>query len=325
MARSGAVRSTGSPLRATLLRALAVGALALSAWLLGSAVAAADTAEEPGVPGRAVEEAFHLVGELPAVLDASWPVVAPFAPEPQSAAGITASTTAALGVFGDVADIDPPAPLPAPPPAPLPVPPPAPTTAAPLPVRGTTADGTSGTAGEIAGPVSASIVLLPGGVSSSVASSGSASNSVPEPPLADRAAESGAHPAAEQVPQAAPAADPQPEARPATTADDTAPWFAVPDPAPLPVETVQTAESGDVGWTNPAPAQQSPGPAPLSVPTASSAAAGSHHDNSGGARGGIAAVAPQSILDPPALWAVERRTDARSPGSTPGLPSTSPD
>jgi hypothetical protein len=324
------VRSTGSPLRATLLRLLAVGGLVLTAWLLGSAVAAADTTEEPGVPDQVAGEAFLLVDELSTGIDSPWPVLAPsvpsvpfppsapfappvpFAPEPQSAAELAAAT--AFGTLGGVTDVAPPAPVS----APLPVP----AAVVPLPARDTTAGGTSNTTGVVTGTGSAPIAFLSGGVSGAAVRSGSTSNSVPEPLLAARAAEREARRAAQSAQQAPPAAEP---GAPPVTAVDTAPPVVLPDPAPQSAEAVQDVESHEVDRADPAPAQRSPKPAPASAPTASSAAAGSSHDNSGGARGGIAAVAPQSIFDPPALWAVEQRTDARSPGSTPGLPSTSPD
>ncbi|NUS65476.1 MAG: hypothetical protein HOQ46_17690, partial [Saccharothrix sp.] len=68
----------------------------------------------------------------------------------------------------------------------------------------------------------------------------------------------------------------------------------------------------------PAPKQA---PAP-SAPTASSGSA----DSGGSQRGGqLASLTAECHPKPSAAWSAERRDDGRSPGSVPGLPSTSPD
>ncbi|MFI6098728.1 hypothetical protein ACIA8G_24505 [Lentzea sp. NPDC051213] len=98
-------------------------------------------------------------------------------------------------------------------------------------------------------------------------------------------------------------------------------------PQPLPVLNIaktEPAPANDYNWT--APGQDAPLPAPQQAPVVATASASSGHtDNSGGTRGVLAVLTSHNALFPPSTWSVEERSDGRSPGSLPGLPSTSPD
>ncbi|MGZ3141936.1 hypothetical protein ACVDFE_08060 [Lentzea chajnantorensis] len=83
-------------------------------------------------------------------------------------------------------------------------------------------------------------------------------------------------------------------------------------------------QQADLTWTE--PGRDAPAPAPQPAPvTTTASASSSHTDNSGGTRGVLAVLTSRNELFPPATWSVEERRDGRSPGSLPGLPSTSPD
>lgn len=95
----------------------------------------------------------------------------------------------------------------------------------------------------------------------------------------------------------------------------------------MPVLTAPKTEpvhKSDLNWTT--PGQDAPLPTPQPAPvTATASASSSHTDNSGGARGVLAVLTSHNSLFPPITWSVAQRCDGRSPGSLPGLPSTSPD
>lgn len=101
----------------------------------------------------------------------------------------------------------------------------------------------------------------------------------------------------------------------------------VPQLPELPARSAPKTESNpksDLTWTE--PGQDAPLPTPQPAPVVATASASSGHtDNSGGTRGVLAVLTSHNSLFPPATWSVEERCDGRSPGSLPGLPSTSPD
>lgn len=94
-------------------------------------------------------------------------------------------------------------------------------------------------------------------------------------------------------------------------------------PVPAPVKA-EPAPTSNYNWTAPGP--DAPLPTPQQAPVVATASASSgHSDNSGGTRGVLAVLTSHNSLFPPSTWSVEERRDGRSPGSLPGLPSTSPD
>jgi hypothetical protein len=98
----------------------------------------------------------------------------------------------------------------------------------------------------------------------------------------------------------------------------------VPDLPVVHVTKTEPKSASDLNWTAPGP--QAPLPAPQQAPVVATASASSGHtDNSGGTRGVLAVLTSHNSLFPPSRWSVEERRDGRSPGSLPGLPSTSPD
>ncbi|MFD7652962.1 hypothetical protein ACFV4N_03180 [Actinosynnema sp. NPDC059797] len=165
-----------------------------------------------------------------------------------------------------------------------------------------------------------------GSAHSGYSHSGSATNTMPAPLYeAKVAAKAAARAAAAtpappvQAPSPAPAPNPEPAPAPApVAAAATLPTLTAPDTRP-------TTENAEVTWE--APEHNAPAPSPKqapapSAPTASSTSA----DNGGGHRGGpVASLTGQSDVARTTAWSVERRDDGRSPGSVPGLPSTSPD
>ncbi|GAA1280645.1 hypothetical protein [Saccharothrix xinjiangensis] len=148
--------------------------------------------------------------------------------------------------------------------------------------------------------------------------SGSATNAMPAPMYEAKVA---ARAAAAATP-APPAPAPPPTPAPAPESDQAV--EAITSLIPTAPDT-RTTGNPEVTWE--APEQNVPAPAPKqapapSAPTASSTSA----DNGGGHRGGpVASLTGQSDVERTTTWSVERRDDGRSPGSVPGLPSTSPD
>lgn len=105
---------------------------------------------------------------------------------------------------------------------------------------------------------------------------------------------------------------------------------AVPEDDPAPQTTLRlTVTEPDATtptWENPQPFTPTPAPQQAPAPTAPTSASASGHDGSNGHRGGvIASSTGQDRFAPPAFWRVQQRDDWRTPGSVPGLPSTSPD
>ncbi|MBP2339590.1 hypothetical protein JOF41_005768 [Saccharothrix coeruleofusca] len=292
MAISNAVRRTGS----LLLRAAAVGGFAGAAWLLGSGVAAAvsdDPADEVRAALDAVrqaahqEQAAHQDELIAALLDQRLP-------GPPRLAVLEVVPTEQVVPVEHPAD----------------------------------------PAEPEWEPVAAgfhSVGLHSGNLQVS-GRTGAVSNTVPpevyQAKVAARA--EAALALAPPVPEAtAPVPPPPPAHAPPAAPVRTAP--AEPAPAapvaPAVPAVPDTPATPDLTWENPEPGAPSPAsqhaPAAPSAPIASS----STHDSSNGHRGGgtVALLTAQSALQPATAWSVERRDDWRSPGSVPGLPSTSPD
>ncbi|MFC6089409.1 hypothetical protein [Saccharothrix lopnurensis] len=162
-----------------------------------------------------------------------------------------------------------------------------------------------------------------GSTHSTYSHSGSATNTMPAPMYEAKVAAKAAARAAAEATPASPIEDPPPTP-PATPTADPAPW-AITTTFSTAAPDAQSTRTAEVTWE--APEHNVPAPAPKqapapSAPTASSSSA----DNGGGHRGGlIASLTGQSGVERTTAWSVERRDDGRSPGSVPGLPSTSPD
>ncbi|KOV75441.1 hypothetical protein [Nocardia sp. NRRL S-836] len=159
------------------------------------------------------------------------------------------------------------------------------------------------------------------GGSHSNSRSGTISNRAPPEVLRAKAQARAARLAAKAA-AALPAPAPQPARAHAVATKKTGPLLrdAFVHTAPQPAPAVQA----DLTWTE--PGHDAPMPAPQPAPvTATASASSSPTDNSGGTRGVLAVLASRNELFPPATWSVEERRDGRSPGSLPGLPSTSPD
>jgi hypothetical protein len=98
----------------------------------------------------------------------------------------------------------------------------------------------------------------------------------------------------------------------------------LPDLPVVHVTKTAPAPTSDLNWSP--PGHDAPLPAPQQAPVVATASASSGHtDNSGGTRGVLAVLTSHNSLFPPSTWSVWERRDASSPGSLPGLPSTSPD
>ncbi|MEV0676650.1 hypothetical protein AB0I60_09000 [Actinosynnema sp. NPDC050436] len=287
MAVPDAVRRTGS----LLLRALTVGGLATTAWLLGTGAAAAEGQDHPDeasmmpdVVNMAFDQQRTATEELLTALLADHPVP-------------TAPATLSFASVDLVSPVD--------------------ADQAVEPVLVTAAP-------EDEGPTSFS-----GGTESRTGTrTGAVTNTIPAPLYeAKLAAKAAAHPAAHQTPEPSPA----PEQVPADVppAPEHPPVAAPPHPAAPPTQATPVEEPPAaplVTWENPEPAPPAPAPTQAPAPTAPTTASSTGHDSSNGHRGGvIASATSQSGLIPPAVWSVEQREDGRSPGSVPGLPSTSPD
>ncbi|PSL54979.1 hypothetical protein B0I31_106499 [Saccharothrix carnea] len=159
-----------------------------------------------------------------------------------------------------------------------------------------------------------------GGYSNGYSHSGTVSNTMPAPLYeAKVAAKIAARAAA--VEAGTPESPPAPVSEPARV---TALPFA-PSTEPSP-DATRVAPDTDVVWQAPEPSAPAPTPKQAPAPSAPTASSGSASDGGGGHRGGvIASLTGQADLKPSAAWSVERWDDGRSPGSVPGLPSTSPD
>ncbi|MBB5806400.1 pyruvate/2-oxoglutarate dehydrogenase complex dihydrolipoamide acyltransferase (E2) component [Saccharothrix ecbatanensis] len=159
--------------------------------------------------------------------------------------------------------------------------------------------------------------------SSNYSHSGSVSNTMPAPLYEAKVAAKAAARAAASAP---PVALPPPTAAPAPTAV-RATALAGLDLLPVSASPVsQTTSNADVVWEVPNPSAPAPTPNQAPAPSAPTASSSSSADSGGGHRGGlIASFSSQSDPKPLAAWSTERWDGGRSPGSVPGLPSTSPD
>ncbi|MEU4769568.1 hypothetical protein AB0H12_40710 [Actinosynnema sp. NPDC023794] len=156
--------------------------------------------------------------------------------------------------------------------------------------------------------------------SSGYSHSGTASNTMPAQLYEAKVAEKAAARAAVVGAQASVAPQPVAVAAPARVNVLPAPT-APPSPAASPV-----TPNAEVIWEVPEPSAPAPTPKQAPAPSAPTASSGSADSGGGGHRGGvIASLTGQADLKPFAAWSAERWDDGRSPGSVPGLPSTSPD
>ncbi|MFD4643098.1 hypothetical protein ACFWN2_37715 [Lentzea sp. NPDC058436] len=149
--------------------------------------------------------------------------------------------------------------------------------------------------------------------------SGSVTNEAPPEVVAAKAQVRAAKIAAKLAAEAPP---PPPPVPPVVTPKQAVPLL--PDlPVPAPVKT-EPAPANDYNWSAPGPDAPLPSPQPAPAVATASVSSG-HTDNSGGTRGVLAVLTSHNSLFPPATWSVEERRDGTAPGSTPGLPATSPD
>ncbi|CCH35370.1 hypothetical protein ABZ816_12245 [Actinosynnema sp. NPDC047251] len=293
MAVPDAVRRSGS----LLLRALAVGGLATTAWLLGTGAAAAEDQNHPDevsttldVVNIAIDPPRTATAELLDVIFTEH-LAQPVVLEPSMLAPVPVTPTVDAGQAVHMAS---------------PV-----TVAAAVPDDEPTSfsGGTEARADTRTGTVT---------------------NTLPAPVYEAKVAAKVAARQAAQQPQDVP---PAPEPAPAPVQPVTVPQSpvtAIPQYAPPPAQATSDDEPAAeplVTWENPEPAPTAPAPQQAPAPTAPTTASSCGHDSSnGGHRGGvIASATSQSGLIPPSVWSVEQREDGRSPGSVQGLPSTSPD
>ncbi|QQQ76142.1 hypothetical protein IOD16_34765 [Saccharothrix sp. 6-C] len=156
-----------------------------------------------------------------------------------------------------------------------------------------------------------------GGYSSGYRYSGAVSNTMPVPLYEAKVAEKAA---ARAVAVDAPRPVPLPVVVPVRGNDQPVPT-ASPSPA-----VSQVAPDAEVIWEAPAPNAPAPTPKQAPAPSAPTASSGGADSGGGGHRGGVtASLTGQADPKPLAAWSAEQWDDGRSPGSVPGLPSTSPD
>jgi hypothetical protein len=151
--------------------------------------------------------------------------------------------------------------------------------------------------------------------------SGSVSNTMPAPLYEAKVAAKAAARAA-----AAAALAPPPAEAPAVPSTVPAPAPVLPMAAEPSAPGSAVAANAEVVREVPTPGAPAPAPQQVPVPASPTASSSSGADGGGGHRGGlIASFTAQSDPKPSAAWSAERPGDGRSPGSVPGLPSTSPD
>jgi hypothetical protein len=291
VAGADAVRGTGS----LLVRALAVGGLTAAAWLFGGAVASAGPADH--VPdASSISEFVHAtIAEHHESLEDERPDVQE----------IREQWTAALSTAPvDLVFLDP----------------------VRIPVEAEEAafdEAWPQEDEEFSG--SASPVYSGGVLTSGAERSGTVSNEMPEELYTAKVtAKAAARLAAAPAP--APVEVPVPvEAEVVVTVVDAPQWSipAIAASAPV-VEVADTPDASGLEWESPRPSAPTPTPQPAQTPTASTASS-SAHDNSGGARGGLAVTTAQSSPHQSSIRTAARRDDGRTPGSVQGLPSSSPD
>ncbi|MCG8925579.1 hypothetical protein [Lentzea sp. CC55] len=277
---------------ALLLRAAALGGLTAAAWLLGGTSASAEPEQPPAV---------EITVETPA--RAEHPARAEFASPvevsaPAQALALSEDPAAWVQAFtASVVEKHQPAEF--------------------VPLVATRPDEDEPWEEEDPGPV----LDFSGGSHGDVRSGSISNEAPPEVVQAKaqlRAARKAARLAAALPPPPAPPAPPAPVVVTKTVVP------LLPDlPAPAPVKA-EPAPVSDLNWSTPGPDVPRPAPQPAPVVATASASSG-HTDNSGGTRGVLAFLTSHDSLFPPTTWSVEERRDGTSPGSVPGLPSTSPD
>ncbi|XVS64142.1 hypothetical protein ACQPYE_38835 [Actinosynnema sp. CA-299493] len=161
-----------------------------------------------------------------------------------------------------------------------------------------------------------------GGYSNGYSHSGTVSNTMPVPLYEAKVAEKAAVRAAAARAVAAP--EPVPVVA-VVVVPTRANEPLTPTTPPSPVASQVTPDT-EVTWEAPEPNAPAPMPKQAPAPSAPTASSGSADGGGGGHRGGvIASLSGQADLKPSAAWSAVRWDDGRSPGSVPGLPSTSPD
>ncbi|MEU4743037.1 hypothetical protein AB0G02_21580 [Actinosynnema sp. NPDC023658] len=159
-----------------------------------------------------------------------------------------------------------------------------------------------------------------GGYADGYGYSGGASNTMPAPLYEAKVAAKAAAREAAEVSAAPPASVVEVIAQ--ARADVPVPPFAAAQPVP----DSPSAQAAEVVWEVPEPSTPAPAPKQAPAPSSPTASSSSGADSGGGHRGGlIASFAGRSDSKPLTALSVERPDDGRSPGSIPGLPSTSPD
>ncbi|PRY43345.1 hypothetical protein CLV43_10388 [Umezawaea tangerina] len=285
------MRSTGS----LLVRALTIGGLAAAAWLVGGAVASADTVDHGVGDTRAVDIVHSVLAEHRVSVEDTQVDVT----------GISEQWTTAMAAAPvDLGFLEP----------------------ADEPEQDAEPEETTPAEDDS----STEELSFSGGIiSNATERSGTISNAMPAELYAAKveakvAAKLAAQPAPDPVVEApAPVvAEAEVVVAPVAVQQWTIPAIHVSAPV---VDVEPAAPSSGPEWETPRPAAPAPAPQPASAPTAPTASS-SGHDTSGGARGGASAVTTaQAAPRAPSTWTVERRDEARTPGSVQGLPSSSPD
>lgn len=158
------------------------------------------------------------------------------------------------------------------------------------------------------------------GYASGYSHSGTASNTMPAPLYEAKIAQKAAARAAVVEAPVSPTPQPVALAAPVRVNVLLAPT-AEPSPDVSPV-----TPNAEVIWEVPEPSAPAPTPKQAPAPSAPTASSGGADSGGGGHRGGVnASLTGQADLKPLVAWSAERWDDGRSPGSVPGLPSTSPD
>jgi hypothetical protein len=161
------------------------------------------------------------------------------------------------------------------------------------------------------------------GYSAGYSHSGGVSNTMPAPLYEAKVAEKAAVRAAAARAAAVRAQEPAPVVPVAAPARGNA---LVASSTPPPPDLSKVTPNTEVLWEAPKPSAPAPTPKQAPAPSAPTASSGGADSGGGGHRGGVlASLTGQSDLKPLAAWSAERWDDDRSPGSVPGLPSTSPD
>lgn len=299
------MRSTGS----LLVRALAVGGLTAAAWLFGGAVASASPVDH--VPdASSISEYVHAViaehhesaedtqAEVAGIRE-QWTATLTTAPvELQSLSPVRVPVEHAPGV------------------------------ARPEQEHGAEHEQAAEPEEDEEFSGGVSLVYSGGVISNHTERSGTVSNSMPEELYTAKVTAKAAAKLAAATPPPVPVEVVAPVAAEVVAAAvvDEAPRWDVPEihvSAPV-AEVEDVPAASGLEWETPRPAAPTPTPQPAQAPTAPTASS-SAHDNSGGARGGLAVTTAQTALHRPSLWTAARRDDGRTPGSVQGLPSSSPD